>query len=521
MSRLQNKIIAVLILAVLLPLLPLSLLVYQLVNQSYRVGVNPQVAQALKAGLAFSKAQYDLERQELSQALEALLSHRKFHHPGQIPAPLDTAGLALHNRFWIPRELFYFDAQGRLLWKRSLQEPDSTGVDPRVFQEFRPGQLRLVVSDRYHNRFLAVRRVGTSSKPSGFLVLSASMNPKFLQQANQILQVHQVYQSLNLSRHSIPQRFLIAFVALGLVFLLLAVMAGIWISARITAPFSMLARGTEEIGKGNLDYRLPDLKRKDEAGQLVRHFNQMAQALQENQRRLIYLEKMALWQQIASKLAHEIKNPLTPIQLTLQQLVDQYDNRNPEYAQLLQECSQIIQEEIGSLRRLVHEFSEFGRLPKLNLQENDLRELLNELQTLYSQRVQLVVTQPLPRFYFDHDGIRRVFINLIENALQADPGGHPILIETKILDNRVRISVQDRGTGIPAENRSKIFEPYFSTRKGGMGLGLAITRMIVEEHQGHIWVESQLNRGTTFFIELPLNLSSKETDGEQNENTGR
>jgi nitrogen fixation/metabolism regulation signal transduction histidine kinase len=330
------------------------------------------------------------------------------------------------------------------------------------------------------------------------------MDPRFLEQADENLRVYQVYRTLDLNRHFLPRQFLYAFVALTLIFLSLMVLVGAWISARLTAPVSALLTGMEEIGRGNLDFRLPEPTGKDETARLIKHFNRMAAALQENQQRLIYLEKMAMWQQIARKLAHEIKNPLTPIQLTLQQLVDQYDDSNPQYRELLQECSQIINEEIGSLRRLVTEFSRFGRMPELKVQPGDLNQLIQEVSSLYGERIQLNLEDSLPALPFDRDRLRRVLINLIANAIQADPQGQPIRIQTRRQNGMVEITVSDKGKGIPPDHLQRIFEPYFSTRKEGMGLGLAITRMIVEEHHGEIRVESRPGEGTTFFIRLPI-----------------
>ena len=502
MKRLRTKIIAVLLLAVLLPVLPLSYLVYTLVNQSYRVGVNPQVSQALENGFYFSRELYNLQRRHLTfileQAAPRLTEGQDF---GQVMRILQQTGL--DTAFWKPFFVGTFSAEGEVIWESGGEDSQAFTVPRQLFRELRPEQEKVVLSDRTRNIFQAVVARGKGNQRR-FLLLAAHMNPRFLRQTNQLLQVHQVYQTLNLTRHSLPRSFLFAFVALTLLFLSFIIAAGIWISARLTAPLSLLVEGTEEIGRGNLDYRIPETGREDETTRLIRHFNRMAEALQKNQQRLIYLEKMAMWQQIARKLAHEIKNPLTPIQLTLQQLVDQYDDSNPQYRQLLTECSQIINEEIGSLRRLVAEFSRFGRLPQLRLEANDLNQLVGEVAALYGERIHLELAEGLPRFPFDRDRLRRVLINLIENAQQADAENQPITIRTIRDGEFVQLEVSDRGRGIAPEHLERIFEPYFSTRKEGMGLGLAITRLIVEEHNGSIRVESRPGEGTTFFIRLPL-----------------
>ncbi len=502
MKRIRTKIITVLLLTVLLPVIPLSYLVYTLLNQSYRVGVNPQVSQALEDGFFFSRELYNLRRRQLAFALELATPELLQQHRDSLRVLRTLYRAGLDTTFWQPLYLGYFSGDGSPQWQVSFHSSGSFPVQTHLFQQFEGEQRSLVFSNRAHNLFQAVVQIPGS--PAHFLLLAARMDSDFLKKADENLRVYQVYRTLDLSRHFLPRQFLAAFVALTLVFLSLMVLAGAWISARLTAPVSALLTGMEEIGRGNLNFRLPEPTGKDETARLIRHFNRMAAALQENQQRLIYLEKMAMWQQIARKLAHEIKNPLTPIQLTLQQLVDQYDDSNPQYRELLQECSQIINEEIGSLRRLVTEFSRFGRMPALQMQPGDLNQLIQEVSSLYGERIQLELADSLPALLFDRDRLRRVLINLIENAIQADPQNQPIRIRTRRYNGMVEFSVSDKGKGIPPEQLQRIFEPYFSTRKEGMGLGLAITRMIVEEHRGEIQVESRPGGGTTFFIRLPV-----------------
>lgn len=482
-----------LLVTVLLPVIPLSFLVYDLVNRSYRIGVNEQVEQAIENGLFFSKEMYNRQRDQLAAALGPYVQ--------SAAAPPDEPFPNMDTTYWNLLRFSYLNSQGEPYWQRVFTDGILPPIDRRILKQFQsPDQQQLVVSDRQGNRFTAVRKVGHGQHGQGFLVLEASLDSDFLQRADHTLRVHQMYQTLDLTRHSLLRSFLFAFIILALILLSLAVVVGIWISSRITAPLSLLVKGTTEIGQGNLKYRIPEQQRRDEIGQLVSHFNQMAGRLKENQERLIYLEKMALWQQIARKLAHEIKNPLTPIQLTVQQLVDKYDQRNPDYQNLLRECAEIINDEIGSLRRLVTTFSEFGRLPELHPERGNLNNLIREVSSLYGERIQLEAEHTLPDSVFDHDRMRRVMINLIENALQANPANQPVIIRTASLPGGIQVTVSDRGEGIAPEMLPRIFEPYFSTKQDGTGLGLAITRLIVEEHAGSIRVESKMGQGTTFTI---------------------
>ncbi len=508
MKKIRSKIILILILIVLLPLIPMSFLVYNLVNQSYHIGVNPRVGKAIEDGLDFSKKLYDRSRWELSQALERLSSKLTMINTDDFTTEqLLFVELKIDSSFWKVHSLMQLDELGNQIWIVHFDTTRRFTFDKRILSQFQfPNQKNLVVSNRDNNIFTAVHLIEEKKDLLGYLVLFASMQSEVLLSAERILNIHQVYQALDLEKVSLMRSFLYVFIAIAGIFLSLAIVFGVWISSRITAPITMLVDGTTEIGRGNLDYRLPALNRNDELGQLLDQFNLMAEQLKENQERLIYLQKMAAWQLMARKMAHEIKNPLTPIQLTLQQLVDEYNGSDQNYQKLLDECSHIINEEIGSLRQLVTEFSEFGRLPEFKPQMGDLNHLIEEIGALYGNRLELKLDEHLGQFLFDQDRIRRVFINLIENAIQADPGGQKITISNNILNDTVILVVEDKGEGISQGKITEVFEPYFSTKKSGSGLGLAITRMIVEEHKGSISVESQSGEGTKFIIKLPYKL---------------
>jgi nitrogen fixation/metabolism regulation signal transduction histidine kinase len=504
MIRIRHKIILILLLAVLLPLVPISILVYNLVNQSYQIGVNPQVQQALEQGVNFSKNIYTMVRKELSTVLmEFSQENMVTLNPEKLNADRFYQ-LGVDSSYWTLLSISFVHLDGKPVWKKSFQGMTMEEIDLRILKQFRPEQISMIVSDREDNEFIALQRVTGPTSPKGYLILRARMNDTYLAQSDHLLQVHQIFQSLHVTRSSLLKSFLYTFIAIALVLLSIVVIFGMWISGKIISPISQLVKGTAEVGKGNFDYQLPQLRRRDEFGKLIEYFNQMTQQLKINQERMIYLEKMAAWQQMARKIAHEIKNPLTPIQLTIQQLVDKYSGSDKNYQELLEECAQIITEEIGSLRQLVTEFSEFGRLPELQLQTGNFNEILKEVSTLYSQRVQLKLDDNLPPSDFDYDRIRRVFINLIENAIQADPAEKPVIIESGLKSDYIVLSVTDMGEGISPENLNRIFEPYFSTKKTGTGLGLAISRLIVEEHGGRISVRSSPGEGTKFSLKFPL-----------------
>jgi two-component system nitrogen regulation sensor histidine kinase NtrY len=225
---------------------------------------------------------------------------------------------------------------------------------------------------------------------------------------------------------------------------------------------------------------------------------------------LIRTQKVAAWREVARRLAHEIKNPLTPIQLSAERLRRKLSSLDRPLADLVQECTTTIVGEVESLKNLVDEFSQFARMPAPRAVSTDLHQLLSESLSLYDGlftdvRFERRFAERLPQIRVDPEQIRRVVINLVDNAIEATDRHGTIVLETAHdpPNSLVRVVVADDGPGIPVEEREKLFLPYYSTKGRGSGLGLAIVRRIVAEHGGSIEVASNVPRGTRFTIELP------------------
>jgi len=226
---------------------------------------------------------------------------------------------------------------------------------------------------------------------------------------------------------------------------------------------------------------------------------------------LIRAQKVAAWREVARRLAHEIKNPLTPIQLCAERLRRHFSGATEQTRQLVDECTTTIVGEVESLKGLVDEFSQFARMPAPRAVPTDLHQLLNDSLALYNGIFTEVVIRrqfdgPLPPVTVDPEQIRRVIINVVDNAIEAMDQRGTIDIETQHDpgNSLARIIVADDGPGIPSAEREKLFLPYYSTKRRGSGLGLAIVRRIVAEHGGSIDVSDNTPRGTRFAIELPV-----------------
>ena len=226
---------------------------------------------------------------------------------------------------------------------------------------------------------------------------------------------------------------------------------------------------------------------------------------------LLRAQRLAAWREVAQRIAHEIKNPLTPIQLSAQRLRRRLGDRSQEERRLLEECTGTIIQEVEGLRQLVDEFSRFARMPVLSPKPTDLHRLLEGVVTLYREShpdfaFKTAFAPDLPVLEVDPDQIKRAVLNLVDNAVEACGTAGEVLVETAFVSDsrRVRISVSDNGVGIATENLDKLFLPYFSTKPAGMGLGLAIVHQIVIDHGGTLWVEDTLPKGSRFVIELPV-----------------
>jgi len=305
----------------------------------------------------------------------------------------------------------------------------------------------------------------------------------------------------------------------ALLFILGGAALGYSMAERISDPVNRLTRATRRIARGDLDARIAATS-SDELRRLVEAFNSMAADLQRQRGELERTHRLEAWAEMARQVAHEIKNPLTPIQLCAERIRRHFMSSPPPLRELVDECTATITGEVESLKALVDEFAQFARMPAPRTVPSDLNGVLADTLALYNGlfheiQIERCFAETLPPVRVDVEQMRRVVINLVDNAVEAlggsqatlRPSGESPTIVVETRHDRVngvaRVRVSDNGPGIPQGDRDKLFMPYYSTKRRGSGLGLAIVRRIVAEHGGSIEVEDNKPVGTTFTIELP------------------
>jgi two-component system nitrogen regulation sensor histidine kinase NtrY len=293
--------------------------------------------------------------------------------------------------------------------------------------------------------------------------------------------------------------------------LAIAAALGLFIARRATGRVATLSDAARRVGEGDLTVRVAP-RGSDELDDLGRAFDRMVAELAEARSRLVYLQKVSAWQEVARRLAHEIKNPLTPIQLAVQELASKYRGGDPAYEKLLATAQEILTEEVGAIRRLVDDFSAFAKLPKVAPLPVDLGQVVDDFARAHPEwQEALRVERQVPvAALCDRMLVRRVLANLVENAVQAATaaGKKPEVRLEVALDasaREARLTVDDNGPGVDSEPRERIFDPYVTTKEHGTGLGLAIVRKIVIDHGGDVRLSAAPSPlgGARFVVTLP------------------
>jgi len=300
--------------------------------------------------------------------------------------------------------------------------------------------------------------------------------------------------------------------------LLIGLFVSLWVSARITRPVEELAEGAREVASGRWDTVI-DLRGRDEIGQLAAAFNEMTRTLAAQRDQLVQTERVAAWRELARRLAHELRNPLFPLQITVENLQKARQLDAKQFLEVFNESTATLKVELANLNAIVGRFSDFSKMPAPHFARVNVNDSLRNAVRLFEPQFNAIgkppvipeyfLTEPLPEIDADPDLLHRAFQNLVLNALDAMPAGGTLTFRTSEQDGSVRIDVTDTGKGLTPEECSRLFTPYYTTKQQGTGLGLAIIQSVISDHHGTISVSSDEERGTTFRIELPQRQSAR------------
>lgn len=310
-------------------------------------------------------------------------------------------------------------------------------------------------------------------------------------------------------------KLVVGIVNFSVVLILLIMGLAVFISTRITNPLRMIQK---EFSKIELGKEITPIQYQgdDEIGSLVSEYNRMVLELARSVEMLAKSERESAWREMAKQIAHEIKNPLTPMRLSVQQLQRAWDDKSPKWDEYLNKFSNNLIEQIEHLSSIASEFSNFAEIPKSKGEEVNVITKIKKSVELFSNEGNIDFKLDLNEknkvfIYFDKEKMVQVFSNLINNAIQSIPDDRRgrITISLDIIDKNVLVKIADNGSGIPKEIGDKLFEPNFTTKTSGMGLGLAIVKNIMEDAGGRIWYETEIGKGSAFIIEMPLHLPGK------------
>jgi nitrogen fixation/metabolism regulation signal transduction histidine kinase len=301
----------------------------------------------------------------------------------------------------------------------------------------------------------------------------------------------------------------------GGVGILIAILASLWFAARVTRPVISLAAAARRVAAGDLSAKV-EVESTDELGELAASFNRMTEDLLQQKDRTVQAERVAAWRELARRLAHELKNPLFPLQVTVENLM-RAKQKSPEmFEEVFQEGTTTLLAEINNLKTIIGRFSEFSKMPQPQRQPTQLNEIVGSVLRVFHAQLQdnnqiavhTELDKALPEISADPDLLHRALQNLVLNAIDAMPEGGELTIRTQPAGDGIALSVSDTGSGLTQEECGRLFTPYYTTKQHGTGLGLAIVQSVVSDHGGKISVESAKEKGTTFRIELPGDFSA-------------
>lgn len=508
--RFRLRLVLFIFLIIVLISLPQTILSVSFVDMVFSRWFGPDVGDALNSGLEIALEYYfDLNREleDIGNSPYLALSVSKvIHSPDQVWKEVKVQYPRIEGMQIVSPDELYVFGDPRLTYSRDEIAQLQSGLIPkRTVPEFS------ILG------FIKEYQIGGDPYQ---IVLYRTIPRKFDEHARNLTQVIEKFKQFN-EYEGLFRIGLILFYSIFLVpVLFLGLVVALYVSQRLIQPFLGLEEATRRVAQGDYSYRLLS-REKDDFSFLTDSFNSMVQELEVSRKETLQTEKVSAWQDIAQRLAHEIRNPLTPIRLYAQRVLARLgDDEMPE--EVIRKGMDRILVEVDNLNNLLTEFREFARQKPPALEEVNLKKFLYTIIEVLEESSPRVtfITEDFPTdllIQVDQGQLRQVFNNLISNSIQAMDSDGVIILRADLVKKGYsvycRVQVTDSGPGIPEEMLGQVFKPYYTTREEGTGLGLSIVERIIHDHRGRIWVESAQGEGTTFYLDLPYEeLYGKDSD---------
>jgi signal transduction histidine kinase len=484
-SRFELRIAAALVVAATLPLFGALFLASRVAEENLDLGLQPRVVERLEAVPALYGDLFQARKQlygEQARAVARGLPADRRRGAAYLAAAVERTP-RLRHAAWI-------GADGATI----AEADDPT---PEVGGEWRDAPARVALPG------------------GGRLECLFEIEARFFAELDEAREVGELVQGVHALRGEIRRSYVRAFGALLVAMAVAAAAIGILLARRTTRRVSQLVAAVRRLAAGDLAVQVDPGGASDEVAGLALAFNAMVREVRESRDRIVYLEKISGWQEVARRLAHEIKNPLTPMKLAFQQLEAHWPRsaareKDPAFGKLLAAAGEIVRDEVGTLQRLVDEFSAFAKLPDVRPEPADLGEFVEDFlrtspDVAAAADVEVVKASPSTPVSLDRALMRRVLANLCSNAVEAAlPARARVHVGVARTRDRAVLTVADEGPGIERAARERIFDPYFTTKKTGTGLGLAIVKKILLQHGGDVQVGERPGGGASFSLVLPL-----------------
>ncbi|MFO8065836.1 MAG: ATP-binding protein [Spirochaetota bacterium] len=506
------RLITFFLVVIVLASVPQALLSVNVTNASMRSLFETGTEEALRGGLDVALEFYD----DRVESLREFVRGEGFEESiAEVASQPESAWERIQDLYPVADSFQVFTPELDELYAGGASE---TQVTAEQVQESGEGFIARESTDRAS--FLRVRQNVDVGDGRYAVVLGVSLPPGFDDTARRLTEAVSTYTQLEQLQNEFRLAFAAVYVFFALPLLLLAILAAFYLSDEIMQPIVNLEQAIARVAEGDYSYRVLSRTR-DDLSVLARSFNQMVSELERSRSKLIQTEKVAAWQEIAQRLAHEIKNPLTPIQLSAERMLRKYESGSQDFDRVFETSVRSIIREVEGLNRMLTEFRNFTRLPEPDLQHVSLREVVEEAAETYAGHAdtEIRIDDIPPHFTVlaDRGQLRQVFSNLFSNAVEAMQGGGEISVRADLVKRTnsyyARVQVRDTGPGIEATDRGEVFDPYFTTKSSGTGLGLAIVERIVFDHGGQIWFETEPGMGTTFFIDIPQGVPDEQDTG--------